>query len=77
MAYSRLNDFENAEINLSKAIKSKYITKDIYYEYGQVLYVSDKYKKARVAFKRSFKKKYKRGLISYSFTINLIINNYK
>lgn len=65
MAYSRLNDFENAEINLAKAIRLKYITKDIYYEYGQVLYVSDKYKKARVAFKRSFKKKYKRGVSLY------------
>ena len=65
MSYSRLNDFDIAESFFIKALEQKYFSKDIYYEYGQVLYVSLKYKRARVAFKKSVKAKYKIGVSLY------------
>ncbi|MFT6632972.1 MAG: hypothetical protein ACJAS4_002940 [Bacteriovoracaceae bacterium] len=65
MSYSRLNDFDIAETFFIKALEQKYFSKDIYYEYGQVLYVSLKYKRARVAFKKSVKAKYKIGVSLY------------
>lgn len=65
MSYSRLSDYKNAETNFYEAIKLKYKANDIYYEYGQVLYVADRLKKARVAFKRSFKQGYKKGVSLY------------
>lgn len=65
MSFSRLNDFEEAEKFFIKALENKYFAKDIYYEYGQVLYVSLKYKRARVAFKKSVKAKYKIGVSLY------------
>lgn len=65
MAYSRLSDYRNAETNFAQAIKLKYKSVDLFYEYGQVLYVADRLKKARIAFKRSFKKGYKKGVSLY------------
>jgi hypothetical protein len=65
MSYSRLNDFDIAETFFIKSLEQKYFSKDIYYEYGQVLYVSLKYKRARVAFKKSVKAKYKVGVSLY------------
>ena len=59
MSLSRMNEFEAAEEYFIKALKLKYFTNDIYYEYGQVLYVSNKYKRARIAFKKSVKANYK------------------
>lgn len=65
MSYARLSDYEFAEKFFRKALQVKFTTKDIYYEYGQVLYVIEDYKKARVAFKKSFKQGYKRGVSLY------------
>lgn len=65
MAYSRLNEYRLAEENFREAINLKYKATDLYYEYGQVLYVSDDLKKARIAFKKSFKEGYKRGVSLY------------
>ncbi len=65
MALSRMNEFEEAEKNFIKALDVGYFSKDIYYEYGQVLYVSNKYRRARVAFKKSVKAKYKMGVSLY------------
>lgn len=65
MSLSRMNDFEEAEKNFIKALELKYKSKDIYYEYGQVLYVSLKYKRARIAFKKSVRQKYKMGVSLY------------
>lgn len=78
MSYSRLNDYEFAEKYLKEAIDLNYKSKDLYYEYGQALYVSDKYKKARVAFKRSFKKGYKIGVSLYYIAfISQELNDHK
>ena len=65
MSYTKLNDFEEAEKNFIKALALKYKSKDIYYEYGQVLYVASKYKRARIAFKKSVRNKYKIGVSLY------------
>lgn len=65
MSYARLNEFEQAEKFFQEAIRLKYDAKDIFYEYGQVLYVSEKYKRARIAFKKSVKNKYKVGVSLY------------
>jgi hypothetical protein len=65
MSYSRLNDYEFAEKFFIKALDLKYFTQDIYYEYGQVLYVASKYKRARIAFKKSVNSKYKVGVSLY------------
>lgn len=65
MAQAKLNDFELAERSFIKALELKYISKDIYYEYGQVLYVASKYKRARIAFKKSVKRKYKIAVSLY------------
>ena len=48
MSYSRINEFDKAIEYFSKAIELKYETEDLFYEYGQVLYVADKFKKARI-----------------------------
>jgi tetratricopeptide (TPR) repeat protein len=62
---AKMNDFEEAEKYFIKALELKYIAKDSYYEYGQVLYVASKYKRARIAFKKSVKRKYKVGVSLY------------
>lgn len=65
MSYIKLNDYEMAEKSFIKSLDLGHRTKDIYYEYGQVLYVASKYKRARVAFKKSIKVKYKVGVSLY------------
>jgi hypothetical protein len=65
ISYNRLTEYDKAEISLRKAIKLKYKSKDLQYEYGQTLYVQDKYKKARIAFKRSVQAGYKKAVSLY------------
>lgn len=78
MSYTKLNDFENAETYFIKALALNYYTKDIYYEYGQVLYVASKYKRARIAFKKSVKANYKVGVsIYYIAFISQELKDYK
>jgi len=78
MSYARLNDYQNAEIYLEKAIELKYNAVDLYYEFGQVLYVADRLKKARIAFKKSFKQGYKKGVSLYYIAfISQELNDHK
>lgn len=65
MSYTKLNDFEKAEDFFIKSLSLGYRSQDIYYEYGQVLYVASKYKRARIAFKKSVQEKYKIGVSLY------------
>lgn len=65
MIHNRLQDFPAAIENFEKAIKSGYFPKDIYYEYGQALYASEKLAQARSAFKDSYKKGFKKGICLY------------
>ena len=78
MSYSRLNDYELAEDYFEKALTNKYITDDIFYEYGQVLYVSEKLQKARIAFKKSVQKKFKMAVsLYYIASISQELKHYK
>tara|TARA_B100001971_G_scaffold215182_1_gene259110 strand:- start:53712 stop:55313 length:1602 start_codon:yes stop_codon:yes gene_type:complete len=61
----KLTYYEDALKNLQRAINENFEAKDIYYEYGQALYTSEKLKKAREAFKLSVKNRYKRGVSLY------------
>lgn len=65
LAYVKLNDFDYGTKNLRKAIDLGYLPDDIYYEYGQALYVTNDYKNAQIAFKKSFNRKFKRGVSLY------------
>lgn len=65
LCYIKLNEFEQANSFLEKAIEFKFNTSDLYYEYAQSLYALDKLKKARIAFKKSVKKKYKVAVSLY------------
>lgn len=69
IVYSRLNDFENAAKYLRSAIEVGHESDDIFYEYGQTLYVANNYKNARIAFKKSFNRNYKRGVSLYYIAI--------
>ncbi len=61
----RLNEYDEGIKFLAKSIKQKYNAKDIHYEYGQALYVSERLQEARVAFKQSVKNKYKVAVSLY------------
>jgi len=61
----RLNEFEDGIDYLEKAISIKYDASDLFYEYGQALYISERLKDARIAFKQSVKNKFKIGVSLY------------
>ena len=65
MAFSKINDYELSEKYFIKSLELKYFTSNIYYEYGQVLYVAEKYKRARIAFRKSLEAKYKKAVSLY------------
>jgi tetratricopeptide (TPR) repeat protein len=65
LAYSRMNEYPKAITYFEKAISLRYKAKDLFYEYGQALYVSEKLSKARLAFRKSVKLKYKMAVSLY------------
>lgn len=62
---NRLSEYSSAIKFFEDAISVDYRPKDIYYEYGQALYASDKLKPARKAFAESYKRGHKRGVSLY------------
>ena len=65
VTYAKINEYEQSLAFFKNSIEENYIPKDLYYEYAQALYVSEKLKGARLAFKKSVKKKFKRGVSLY------------
>lgn len=58
-------EFNESIENFKKAIKLNYDAEDLYYEYAQVLYTDERLEPARLAFKESIKKGFKRGVSLY------------
>lgn len=58
LTYARMQEYDKAQIYLTKAIEEKNNAQDLYYEYGQTLYANNELKKARDAFKQSAKNNY-------------------
>ena len=65
ITYSKMNEYDRAIKFFEQAIDLKYNSKDLFYEYGQALYVSEKLNKARLAFRKSVKLKYKMAVSLY------------
>ena len=65
ICYNRLQDFPKAIENFDKALGYDFRPVDIHYEYGQALYASEKYQEARIQFRESLKKKFKRAISLY------------
>jgi tetratricopeptide (TPR) repeat protein len=59
IAYNKLQKFDLASQEFTKAIGLKYKAKDIYYEYGQSLYAQNELEKAKGAFRKSAAMKFK------------------
>ena len=71
--YNRSQDFSNAITFFKKSIDIKYTPKDIYYEYGQALYASEKLPEARLAFKESLGRSFKKPICLYYITFFIVI----
>lgn len=62
---AKMNEFNQAIRHFQQAIANSYVPDDLYYEFGQVLYVADKLPQARIAFKNSVAKNYKVAVSLY------------
>ncbi len=65
IAFNRQQSFFEACEEFNISLKYGYIPLDIYYEYGQALFASEKLQEARLQFKYSLKKRFKRGVSLY------------
>lgn len=65
IAYNRTQDFPQAIIHFDRALNLGFAPQDIYYEYGQALFADEKLKDARLQFRESLKKKFKRAVSLY------------
>ena len=65
ICFNRLQEFSKAISSFRKSLNLKYAPLDIHYEFGQALFASEKYREARIQFKESFEKKFKRGVSLY------------
>ena len=65
ISYSRLQHFPNAIKSFQTALKYDYSPLDLNYEYGQALFASEKLSEARLQFRESLKKKFKRAVSLY------------
>ena len=65
ICYNKNQDFPQAIANLDKALGLDYAPVDINYEYGQALFAAEKLSEARLQFRESLKKKFKRAVSLY------------
>lgn len=65
ICYNRLQDFPEAIASFDKSLGYNYSPVDLNYEYGQALFAAEKLKEARIQFRESVKKKFKRGVSLY------------
>ena len=65
ICYGRLQEFPLAIESFEKSIELDYRPEDIYYEYGQALFASEKLPEARLQFRESLKRKFKRAVSLY------------
>lgn len=65
ISYNRLQDFSEAVKSFDQALGYGYAPVDLHYEYGQALFAADKLDQARLQFRESLKRKFKRGVSLY------------
>lgn len=65
MTYNRLQNFPKAIESFQRALNLDYVPQDLHYEYGQALFASEKLQEARLQFRESLRKKFKRGVSLY------------
>lgn len=65
ISYNRLQDYPKSIESFDRALSFDYKPVDLHYEYGQALYASEKYQEARIQFRESLRRKFKRGICLY------------
>lgn len=65
ICYNRLQDFPESIASFDKSLGYDYAPLDIHYEYGQALFAAEKLSEARLQFRESLKRKFKRGVSLY------------
>lgn len=65
LCLNRMQDFSESISKFDKALQFEYSPIDLNYEYGQALFAMEKLGEARLQFKESLKKKFKRGVALY------------
>ncbi|MBC7714462.1 MAG: hypothetical protein H7177_14045 [Rhizobacter sp.] len=78
LSYSKMQEFDKANIQFAKAIELKNDSVDLFYEYGQSLYAANELRKSREAFKTSAEKKFNRpASLYYVAHISQILEEYE
>lgn len=65
ICYNRLQEFTESIKHFDKSLQLDYAPVDLHYEYGQALFAADKLSEARIQFRESLKRKFKRAVSLY------------
>lgn len=65
ICHNRLQNYPQAIESFDKSLNMNYAPQDLHYEYGQALFASEKLQEARLQFRESLKKKFKRAVSLY------------
>lgn len=65
ISYNRLQDYAKSIEEFDKSLQYEYAPQDIHYEYGQALFAAEKLAEARIQFRESLKRKFKRAVSLY------------
>jgi tetratricopeptide (TPR) repeat protein len=65
ICFNRLQEFDEAIASFDRSLGLDYAPVDIHYEYGQALFAAEKLGEARLQFRESLKRKFKRGVSLY------------
>ncbi|WPU64266.1 tetratricopeptide repeat protein [Peredibacter starrii] len=65
ICFNRLQDFGESINSFKAALSYSYAPQDLHYEYGQALFAAEKLPEARLQFRESVKRKFKRGVSLY------------
>lgn len=65
ICFNKIQDYQESISYFDKSLQVDYVPEDLHYEFGQALFASDKLAEARIQFRESLKKKFKRGVSLY------------
>ncbi len=65
ICFNKIQDYPEAISNFDKSLQADFVPEDLHYEFGQALFASEKLADARIQFRESLKKKFKRAVSLY------------
>jgi tetratricopeptide (TPR) repeat protein len=65
ICYNRMQEYDQAIKSFKESLRVEFIPEDLHYEFGQALFAAEQLQEARLQFRESLKRRFKRGVSLY------------